>query len=64
MKNWIQYDVIFAVLTSVKNYGGVGLFDYKMPSFTQVILISQTDDARMLFYDFLILFCIGHILVN
>ena len=42
----------------------MGLFDYKMCNLPQFPLISQTGEARVLFHDLLVLFCINDIFVN
>ena len=42
----------------------MGLFDYKMCNLPQFPLISQTCEARVLFHDLLVLFCINDIFVN
>ena len=42
----------------------MGLFDYKMCNLPQFPLISQTGEARVLFHDLLMLFCINDIFVN
>ena len=42
----------------------VCFIDYEMHSFTQIILISQTSEARVLFDVFRIWFCISDIFVN
>ena len=42
----------------------MGLFDYKMCNLPQFPLISQTGEARALFHDLLVLFCINDIFLN
>ena len=42
----------------------VGFFDYKCAISPKLLLISQTGEARVLFHDFLILFCMNNIFVN
>ena len=42
----------------------MGLFDYKMCNLPQFPLISQTGEARVLFHDLLVLFCINDIFLN
>ena len=46
------------------NYGGVCFFDYKCTILSKLPLISQTDEARVLFHDFLISFYMGDIFIG
>ena len=42
----------------------VGFFDYKCTILSKLPLISQTDEARVLFHDFLISFYMGDIFIG